>query len=180
MHAEATLVPLMFFGSVFAFPLVRRHLIHRHEMEKLDAARPVPLPQPGAAPTPDDTAPAMALRLPEPHRRYALALLCRLQDAPYDHLGNHGQFVLRQARLEYLPDTLRAYLNLTPATRQHLRERGHSPEGHLREQLETIAQGVSEALDQGDTAERLVLTQGQFLRERFGDGPATVRDSLQS
>ena len=187
MNAEATLVPLMFFGSIFAFPLVRRQLIHRHDIERLHALRPAltpPLPDAPLPGTADDT-PALALRLPEPHRQYALALLCRLQDAPYDQLDVQAQFVLRQARLDYLPTSLRAYLTLTPAARAHLHARGHSPESHLQEQLETIAQGVSAVLGQDQTAGQRMLTQGAFLRDRFvqahrEDGSATVRKFLQS
>ena len=180
MHAEATLVPLLFFGSIFTFPLVRRQLIHRHAMERLSADRPAPAPPVDVRPAPSDEAPALALRLPEPHRHYALALLCRLQDAPYDRLDSHSQFLLRQARVEYLPATLRAYLNLTAAARQHLQDRGQSPEGHLQEQLETIAAGITEALRQDHTSANRMLTQGQFLRDRFEDGPARVREYLQS
>lgn len=185
MNAEATLVPLMFFGSIFAFPLVRRHLIHRHEMERLHVLRPAPVAPAAAPPDPADDTPTLALRLPEPHRQYALALLCRLQDAPYDQLDVPAQYVLRQARLDYLPTTLRAYLTLTPAARAHLHARGHSPESHLQAQLETIAQGVNAVLGQDQTAARRMLTQGYFLRDRFvqghrEDGPATVREFLQS
>ncbi|GHF29981.1 hypothetical protein HNQ07_000788 [Deinococcus metalli] len=180
MHAEATLVPLLFFGSVFAFPLVRRQLIHRHEMERLAALRPaLPAPESAAPPAADD-APALALRLPEPHRQYALALLCRLQDAPYDRLDPQAQFLLRQARLDYLPATLRAYLHLTPAGRQQLLARGYSPEAHLQEQLETIARGVTAALGLDQTAAQHLLTQGRFLKDRFEDGPGTVREYLRS
>lgn len=179
MHTETNLVPLLFFASMFAFPLLRRHLIHRHQMERLTVERSPAQPF-RETPVSTDDAPALALRLPEPHRRYALALLCRLQDAPYDQLDGRRQFLLRQARLDYMPATLHAYLNLTPSARAQLQERGQSPEGHLHDQLSAITQGISEALGLDHTAARHLLDQGQFLHERFGDQPATVRESRQS
>lgn len=167
---EDILVPLFFFASVFGFPLIRREMIHRHQMERLrgearseSSADPVPEPA-------NDDAPALALRLPEPQRLYALALLCRLQDAPYDRLDAPAQFVIRQARLEYLPASLRAYLSLTPGARQALTERGQPPETLLQEQLEQISRGVEDVLAADQGATRRLLTQGHFLRERFSEG----------
>ncbi|WP_229752988.1 hypothetical protein [Deinococcus aerophilus] len=166
------LVPLFFLGSVVAFPLLRRQMIHRHRMELLreQAARdPVdraalsgPLPEPAAE---------LALRLPEPHRLYALALLCRLQDAlAGEHaapLDVRNRFLVTQARHDYLPATLRAYLDLTPAARARIAARGQSAEALLREQLEQISAGVSDALRLDHTAADRLLTQGHFLQDRF-------------
>ncbi|MFC6748049.1 hypothetical protein [Deinococcus aquaticus] len=70
---------------MFGFPLARRAMIHRHRLELLRAQQ-APAHGTSAPDGPQDSsqndAPALALRLPEPHRLYALALLCRLQDAP--------------------------------------------------------------------------------------------------
>lgn len=166
---EDILVPLGFFACVFGFPLLRREMIHRHTMQRLQlehgAVRPeTPQPLPGI-----DDAPALALRLPEPHRLYALALLCRLQDAEAAQLDAHTTYLLRQARQEYLPQTLRAYLNVTPAVRANLAAQGHDAESMLREQLETLGRGIDDALRNDRVAAGKLLTQGAFLREVFQD-----------
>ena len=141
---EDVLVPLMFFAGLFGFPLARRALMHRHAMERLrveQAARP--------------------------HRLYALALLCRLEDAALRTLDQQSAYLVRQARAEYLPDTLRAYLNLTPGARAELRAGGHDPEALLRRQLELVAQGVEDALRRDPASAARLLTQGHFLGEVF-------------
>ncbi len=161
---EEVLVPIFFFGSVFAFPLLRRQMIHRHRLELLQQAPAAP----AAPPVPTDSAAELALGLPEPHRLYALALLCRLQDAlDAGSLDAHSTFVLRQTRSEYLPATLRAYQNLTPAARARLDARGQNAEELMREQLERISSGVAEALGQNHSSADRLLTQGHFLGERF-------------
>ena len=170
---EDVLVPLGFFAMVFGFPLLRREMKHRHLMEKLRLEQSqAPLSPFPLAPAGPDDAPALALRLPEPHRLYALAPLCRLQDASPAALDARTQFVLAQTRAEYLPETLRGYLNLTPTAREALRSRGQNPETLLREQLELISKGVDDALAQDDGAARQVLTQGAFLRDVFGEAEA--------
>lgn len=164
---EEVLVPLGFFSLVFGFPLVRRELIHRHTMQKLRLQHGTPEPVKNAPQLLPDDAAALALRLPEPHRLYALALLCRLQDAQGTDLDAKSSFLIRQARFEYLPSTLRSYLNVTPAAHAQLRVQGHDPEGLLREQLELISRGVEDALRRDHHAAQNVLTQGAFLREVF-------------
>nr|WP_244976997.1 hypothetical protein [Deinococcus humi] len=151
---------------------MRRQMIHRHRLELLQQAPAAP----AAPPTPTDSAAELALGLPEPHRLYALALLCRLQDAlDSGSLDAHSTFVLRQARTEYLPATLRAYQNLTPAAHARLNARGQSAEDLLREQLEQISGGVAEALGQNHSSADRLLTQGNFLAERFETSAERVR-----
>ncbi|SEI99471.1 hypothetical protein SAMN04488058_10344 [Deinococcus reticulitermitis] len=162
---EDILVPLGFFAMVFGFPLLRRQMIHRHQLERLGAEQanaPAPAPPPG----PDEAA-SLALKLPEPHRLYALALLCRIEDARPEELDAHSRHVLTQARHHELPATLRAYLGLTPASRQRLAERGQDAEALLREQLELISRGVAGALGRDAAAADGLLTQGHYLREKF-------------
>ncbi|QFP76162.1 hypothetical protein [Deinococcus sp. AJ005] len=163
---EEVLVPLFFFGSLFAFPLLRRQMIHRHRLEllRLDVLETT---TPDTSPPAPDSAAELALRLPEPHRLYALALLCRLQDTPAEELDPHSAYLIRQARNEYLPATLRAYLNLTPTARTRLNERGQDAEELLREQLKLISDGVAGALAQHHAPADRMLTQGHFLGERF-------------
>lgn len=171
---EDVLVPLMFFAALFGFPLARRAMIHRHAMERLRApALPDPALPEVEAPA-GDPAPALALRLPEPHRLYALALLCRLEDAPLHDLDPQSAYLVRQARAEYLPDTLRAYLNLTPGARAELRAGGRDPEVLLHSQLELVAQGVEDALRRDPVSAARLLTQGHFLGEVF-----PVRESVR-
>lgn len=166
---EDILIPLFFMASALAFPLLRREMIHRHRLDLLRAH-----PAPTSTPTPTATPAAeLALHLPEPHRHYALALLCRLTDAPTT-LDAQAAFVLRQARDVYLPDTLRAYLNLTPEARRSLTARGEPPEDTLRQQLELIHHGVQSALQRDEQSARQLLTQGHFLRERFSRNPPAL------
>ncbi len=172
---EEVLVPIFFFGSVLAFPLLRRQMIHRHRLEvwRLEGLRQ---PEASAPAAQGDSAAELALGLPEPHRLYALALLCRLHDAlEGESLDAHSSYLIRQARAEYLPATLRAYLNLTAAARARLNERGQSAETLLREQLELINAGVAGALGQNHTAADQLLTQGHFLGERFETVGGRVR-----
>lgn len=162
---EDILVLLGFFAMIFGFPLLRRQMIHRHQLERLHAEQataPAPLPSAG----PDDAA-ALALKLPEPHRLYALALLCRIEDASPQELDAHSRHVLAQARQRELPATLRAYLALTPAARQRLAQQGQDAEALLREQLELISQGVAQAVGRDAAAADRLLTQGHYLREKF-------------
>lgn len=176
---EDILVPLGFFTLVFGFPLVRRELIHRHTIERLRLQhRPPEAVETAPQPLPDDAA-ALALRLPEPHRLYALALLCRLQDAQGASVDARGSFLIRQARFEYLPATLGSYLNVTPAAHAQLRAQGHDPELLLREQLELISRGVEDALRRDHQAAQNVLTQGAFLREVFEPPAPLQREKVQ-
>ncbi len=168
---EHVLVPLGFFALVFGAPLLRREMQHRHLLEKLRLEHTLAQAAPtGAQSTPDDAS-ALALRLPEPHRLYALALLCRLHDADTASLDARSAFIVRQARSDYLPGTLRAYLNLSAPARAQLQAQGHNPETTLQEQLELISRGVDEALRQDYAAAQRVLTQGAFLRQVFADEP---------
>lgn len=165
---EDIIVPLGFFAIIFGFPLVRREMAHRHRMEQLREERALQ----AAQPVPDlssslDDAPALALRLPEPHRLYALALLCRMQDAPLERLDARSRYLVTQARQQDLPATLRGYLNLTPAARQRLSAQGQLPENLLREQLELISRGVEQAIGRDAAAADAVLSQSHYLREKF-------------
>lgn len=96
---EEVLVPVFFFGSLFAFPLLRRQMIHRHRLEllHLEVSAHGQTPASGTSPASPDSAAELALRLPEPHRLYALALLCRLQGASAEALDAQSAFVVRQA-----------------------------------------------------------------------------------
>ncbi|GGM34232.1 hypothetical protein GCM10008956_08250 [Deinococcus arenae] len=135
------------------------------------ATRRAPPPaEPGpaaAAPAPAPTADDL-LRLPEPARTRAWALLCSLHDALREPPGDaRSTFLLQQTRDQYLPDTVSAYLHLTPAARAQLDRQGQPPETLLLEQLTLIEGGVTEVLRRDHAAADRLLTQGRFLRERF-------------
>ncbi|ANC71540.1 hypothetical protein [Deinococcus radiodurans] len=164
---EDIIMSLGFFAIVFGFPLVRREMKHRHQMERLREERALQAAQPAPEVPGVDDAPALALRIPEPHRLYVLALLCRLEDAPLAGLDARARYLISQARGEELPATLRAYLNLTPAARQQLTAQGQNPEELLREQLELMSQGVEEALGRDSAAADRMLAQGHYLRQKF-------------
>ncbi len=121
------------------------------------------------APAPTRTLPDNLLRLPEPARSRAWALLCSLHDALREVPGDaRTSFLLQQTRDQYLPDTVSAYLHLTPAARAQLEAQGQPPETLLLEQLSLIEGGVAEVLRHDHAAADRLLTQGRFLRERFG------------
>ncbi|CAM3641264.1 hypothetical protein [Deinococcus frigens] len=135
------------------------------------AAQPLPAAAQNALPRPQADAPeSLALRLPEPARTQAWKLLCMVTDARKDGVDGDTRtaYLLSQTREAYLPDTLRAYLNLTDGARRTLESQGQPPETLLSEQLGLLEDGVREALRHDHaTADRL-LSQGHFLRERFG------------
>ncbi|WP_343760911.1 hypothetical protein [Deinococcus depolymerans] len=111
----------------------------------------------------------LLLSLPEPARTRAWALLSGVTDALKAGGGDtRTAFLLAQTRDSYLPDTLRAYAHLTPAARQTLERQGQAPEVLLDEQLALLEDGVREALRHDHAAADRLLTQGRFLRERFG------------
>ncbi len=142
------------------------------------AARPDALPDPladsrplTAPPTSQELSLPLLLSLPEPARTRAWALLGRVTDALNAGPGDtRTAFLLSQTRDTYLPDTLRAYAQLTPAARQTLERQGQPPEVLLDEQLTLLEDGVREALRHDHAAADRLLTQGRFLRERFGSG----------
>ncbi|GGM02146.1 hypothetical protein [Deinococcus aerophilus] len=170
----AVLILLVIFGGVTA-------IVYVDNMGK--AARRSLEPPPGepaaslsasltAAPShvPSGLPESLALRLPEPARTQAWGLLCLVTDARLEGVNSDPRtaYLLAQTREAYLPDTLRAYLNLTDGARRTLQGQGQPPEILLSEQLGLLEDGVREALRHDHaTADRL-LSQGRFLRERFG------------
>lgn len=127
------------------------------------------LPHAAVAPAPEGPE-TLILRLPDDARARAWALLCTVADAQQGK-GNpdtRTAYLLRQTRESYLPDTLRAYLGLTDGARRALEAQGQSPDTLLTEQIALMEDGVREALRHDHAAADRLLTQGRFLRERFG------------
>ncbi|THF70043.1 hypothetical protein E7T06_09045 [Deinococcus sp. Arct2-2] len=122
-----------------------------------------------SAPAPDAPETLM-VRLPADARARAWALLCTVADAQKGtgNADTRTAYLLRQTRESYLPDTLRAYLGLTDGARRALEAQGQSPDTLLAEQIVLMEDGVREALRHDHAAADRLLTQGRFLRERFG------------
>jgi hypothetical protein len=169
----AVLILLVIFGGITAIIYVdnagktarKAMTFTREEATPLPAAARPALPRPQV-----DAPESLALRLPEPARTQAWALLCTVTDAHRTGVGDDTRtaYLIAQTREAYLPDTLRAYLNLTDGARRTLESQGQPPEILLTEQLGLLEDGVREALRHDHaTADRL-LSQGRFLRERFG------------
>lgn len=144
-----------------------------------DSPTPTALPTSDAAPkVASDSTAALILRLPEPQRQQAWTLLCLITDQLHAGLPSadtRTRYLLDQTAQTYLPDTLRAYLQLTPGAAQHLRSQGQEPTTLLSEQLSLIEDGVRTALQHDHAAADRLLTQGRFLRERFGEAEGALR-----
>ncbi len=174
----AVFIVLVVFGSIFGGSALITHIAGQNKLRILqeqralaEAQRPAALPAPAPVVAADPhAAPVLALRLPEPMRQQTLALLCQLHDAPRT-LDARSLYLVRQTQADYLPQTLRAYLELTAGARQRLAAQGMDAETLLAEQLELIAGGVHEALRLDHAAADRMLTQGRFLRERFAALP---------
>ncbi|MFC4425364.1 hypothetical protein [Deinococcus navajonensis] len=145
---------------------------------------PSALPAPAQETQAPGAGPDLLLPLPEPARTRAWGLLCLMADAQAGQAsGGAGdvrtRYLLAQTRDVYLPDTLRAYLGLTEGARKTLAAQGQPPEQLLLEQLALIEDGVREALRHDHAAADRLLTQGRFLRERFGPLALDLRTDPQ-
>jgi hypothetical protein len=69
---------------------------------------------------------------------------------------------------DYLPTTLRTYLNLDPSLTTQVGPSGRTPQAALREQLEALSDAADELLraTQAHDVDAL-FTQGSFLRTKF-------------
>lgn len=135
---------------------------------------PLPAGAASALPAPEAAVEALVLRLPPEQRERAWGILCAVVDAQARGAGApdaRTAFLLTETRRTYLPETLRAYLNLTPGARERLTAQGQPAETLLDEQLALIGDGVLEVLRHDHAAADRLLAQGRFLRERFqGEG----------
>jgi hypothetical protein len=69
---------------------------------------------------------------------------------------------------DYLPTSLRAYLNLEPGVTERAGPSGRTPRAALREQLEGLRTAATELLDAARAHDvDLLFTQGNFLRTKF-------------
>lgn len=166
----ALLILALVFG-VIGLVTYRDHQAQRQELPPGAASPALPDPVPDVSPA------SLLLDLPEPARRRAWALLCLIHDGLSETSGTdtRTRYLLAQTRQSYLPDTVRAYLHLTEGARRQLTAQGQSPEQLLDEQLTLMENGVREALRRDHAAADRLLTQGRFLRERFGTGAEELR-----
>lgn len=168
------LILLVIFGGVTAIVYVDNlgKTARKAMTYQQDGGQPLPAAaSPSALPRPPADAPeSLALRLPEPARTQAWTLLCLVTDAHQAGVDGDPRtaYLLAQTREAYLPDTLRAYLNLTDGARRTLERQGQPPETLLGEQLGLLEDGVREALRHDHASADRLLSQGRFLRERFG------------
>lgn len=165
---------LIIFGTGFGLPVVLKILSDKHKMDKLKLeleAKKIAQLQPTEAtpaqPQIGNNAAAMTLKLPEPQRMYALALLCRLEDAEQGELDAKAKFTLAETQTQYLPETLQSYLALTPQAKARLAQQGTPAEDLLQQQLHDIQAGVDATIQQDHKSAQRLLTQGSFLREKF-------------
>jgi len=172
---EAVPILMVIFGGVFGgIALITRVdgqnklriLQEKRAIAELGQAPAPPAPLPAPTPADPHAAPVLALQLPEPQRSQALDLLCQIQDAPRA-LDARSSYLVKQTQADYLPQTLRAYLDLTDGARQRLAAQGMDAQTLLSEQLDLMNRGVQEALKLDHAAADRMLTQGRFLRERF-------------
>ena len=69
---------------------------------------------------------------------------------------------------DYLPTTLRAYLNLDPSITDQPGPSGRTPRAALREQLESLSAAAHELLEATRAHDvDALFTQGSFLRTKF-------------
>jgi len=69
---------------------------------------------------------------------------------------------------DYLPTTLRAYLNLDPSMTERAGPSGRTPRAALREQLESLSGAAQELLDATRAHDvDALFTQGNFLKTKF-------------
>jgi hypothetical protein len=69
---------------------------------------------------------------------------------------------------DYLPTTLRTYLNLEPSLTEKIGPSGRTPRAALREQLESLAAAADELLHATQEHDvDALFTQGNFLRTKF-------------
>ncbi|ANE43626.1 hypothetical protein [Deinococcus puniceus] len=178
----AVLILIVIFGGIALIKYVESNNQARQRAWQLeDAAAKAGQALPAAAakalaalpaphPTVQDAPETLTLRLPAEARARAWALLSTVADAQKgtENADTRTAYLLRQTRESYLPDTLRAYLGLTDGARRALEAQGQSPETLLTEQIALMEDGVREALRHDHAAADRLLTQGRFLRERFG------------
>jgi len=117
------------------------------------------------------------MNLPDDAARKVSQIEAMLQEA--DALLARGgatdeaSFSLRETRSRYLPDTLRAYLDVPPSLRHERDATGRSPDERLIAQLDHLERAVAQRLRELAAARTdAVAVNEAFLAERFGPADA--------
>jgi hypothetical protein len=86
---------------------------------------------------------------------------------------DEASFSLRETRARYLPDTLRAYLDIPPSLRGERDASGRTPDELLVAQLDHLERATAQRLRElAARGTEGIAANGAFLTERFG--PATA------
>jgi hypothetical protein len=86
---------------------------------------------------------------------------------------DEASFSLRETRARYLPDTLRAYLDIPPSLRSARDAAGRTPDELLIAQLDHLERATAQRLRElAARGTESIAANGAFLTERFG--PATA------
>lgn len=82
---------------------------------------------------------------------------------------DEATFSLRETRRRYLPDTLRAYLDVPPSLRSERDATGRSPDELLVAQLDHLERATAQRLREvAARGAESIAANGAFLTERFG------------
>jgi hypothetical protein len=86
---------------------------------------------------------------------------------------DEASFSLRETRARYLPDTLRAYLDIPPSLRGERDASGRTPDELLIAQLDHLERATSQRLRElAARGTEGIAANGAFLTERFGPAEA--------
>ena len=86
---------------------------------------------------------------------------------------DEASYALRETRARYLPDTLRAYLDVPPSMRAERDATGRTPDELLLAQLDHLERATAQRLRElTSNATAAIAANGAFLAERFGPAAA--------
>ena len=86
---------------------------------------------------------------------------------------DEASFSLRETRARYLPDTLRAYLDIPPSLRGERDASGRTPDELLIAQLDHLERATAQRLRElAARGTESIAANGAFLTERFGPASA--------
>lgn len=94
------------------------------------------------------------------------AVIATADDRPLDI---HAVISVEGIIGDYLPSTLRAYLNLDPQAAEQVGPSGRTPRAALRDQLDVLSRAADEVLRASREHDADALfSQGNFLQTKFG------------
>jgi hypothetical protein len=91
-----------------------------------------------------------------------------IDTATGDHLDVYAVVQIKGIVGDYLPTTLRTYLNLDPRLTDQVGPSGRTPRAALREQLDSLAGAAGDLLRAAREHDvDALVTQGNFLQTKF-------------